>query len=112
VRIALGDPDGPNVAERGEEEGIGNAMPAKIRNALTLYRPLCVVENIEIRLHRTVLYNSIYRADDELLVNQHTYGIPAAQAPVFSLSNTGNDEMAVLYLDSFERVWANSAPVA
>jgi len=31
VRIALGDPDGPNVAERGKEEGIGDAMPAKIR---------------------------------------------------------------------------------
>jgi hypothetical protein len=39
------------------------------------------VENIEIRLHRTVLYNSIYRDDEQLLVNQHTYGIPAAQAP-------------------------------
>ena len=88
VRIALGDPDGPNIAERGEEEGIGDAMPAKIRNALMLYRPLGAVQNIEIRLHRTVLYNSIYRADDQLLVNQHTYGIPAAQAPVFCLSNT------------------------
>ena len=43
VRIALGDPDGPNAAQRGEEEGIGDAMPAKIRNALTLYRPLCTV---------------------------------------------------------------------
>ena len=66
VRIALGDPDGPHAAERGEEEGIGDAMPAKIRNALMLYRPLGTVENIEIRLHRTVLYNSIYRADDQL----------------------------------------------
>ena len=94
VRIALGDPDGPNVAERGEEEGIGDAMPAKIRNALMLYRPLGTVENIEIRLHRTVLYNSIYRADDQFLVNQHTYGIPAAQAPVFCLSDTGSGEMA------------------
>ena len=112
VRIALGDPDGPNVAERGEEEGIGDAMPAKIRNALTLYRPLCTVENIEIRLHRTVLYNSIYRADGQLLVNQHTYGIPAAQAPVFCLRDTDGGEMAALYLDSFERVWASSAPLA
>ena len=94
MRIALGDPDGPNVAERGDEEGIGDAMAAKIRNALMLYRPLGAVENIEIRLHRTVLYNSIYRADDQLMVNQHTYGIPAAQAPVFCLSNTGTSEMA------------------
>jgi hypothetical protein len=111
VRIALGDPDAPNVAERGEEEGIGDAMAAKIRNALMLYWPLCAVENIEIRLHRTVLYSSIYRADDQLMVNQHTYGIPAAQAPVFCLSNVGDSDMATLYLDGFERVWTNAVPL-
>jgi hypothetical protein len=111
VRIALGDPDGPHAAERGEEEGIGDAMPAKIRNALTLYRSLCVVQSTEIRLHRTVLYNSIYRADGQLMVNQHTFGIPAAQAPVFCLCDTHGGEMAALYLDSFERVWANSTPL-
>ena len=110
VRIALGDPDGPHAAERGEEEGIGDAMPAKIRNALTLYRPLTKVQNVEIRLHRTVLYNSIYRADSQLMVNQHTYGIPAAQAPVFCLCDTGSGKMASLYCDSFERVWARSTP--
>ena len=112
VRIALGDPDGPHAAERGEEEGIGDAMAAKIRNALTLYRPLRVVENIEVRLHRTVLYNSIYRADERLLVNQHTFGIPAAQAPVFCLSSTGGGEMTALYLESFERVWAGAVALA
>ena len=112
VRIALGDPDGPHAARRGEEEGIGDAMPAKIRNALALYRPLGTVQNIEIRLHRTVLYNSIYRADGQFLVNQHTYGIPAAQAPVFCLCDAGGGEMAALYRDSFERVWASSAPLA
>jgi hypothetical protein len=109
VRIALGDPEGANIAERGEEEGIGDAMAAKVRNALLLYRAaLGGVENVEIRIHRTVLYNSIYRADERLLVNQHTYGIPAAQAPVFCLSGTSGGEMAGLYLDSFERVWAGS----
>ena len=111
VRIALGDPSGRYAAERGEEEGIGDAMSAKIRNALMLYRPLGAVKNIEIRLHRTVLYNSIYRADDELLVNQHTYGIPAAHAPVFCLRATQSSEMAAVYLDSFERVWANAVPL-
>jgi hypothetical protein len=86
--------------------------PAKIRNAVTLYRPLYAVENIEIRLHRTVLYNSIYRADGQLLVNQHTHGISAAQTPVFCLCGNGGGEMAALYLDSFERVWGSSAPLA
>ena len=60
-------------------------MAAKIRNALALYRPLQDAGQAEIRLHRTVLYNSIYRADDDMLVNQHAYGIPAAHAPVFHL---------------------------
>ena len=111
VRIALGNPDGQYAAQRGEES-IGDAMAAKIRNALVLYRPLGTVQNIEIRLHRAVLYNAIYRADDQLLVNQHTYGIPAAQAPVFRLSDSGGGEMAALYLDSFERVWDRSVPLA
>lgn len=108
VRIALGDPDSPNVKERGQEEGIGDAMPAKIRNALTLYRLLCSDGKIEIRLHQTVLYNSIYRADDQLLVNQHAYGIPAAHSPVFNLCMTDGGEMFNGYLASFERVWAGS----
>jgi hypothetical protein len=87
-------------------------VPAKVRDALTLYRPLCAVEKVEIRLHRTMVYNSIYRADDELLINQHAYGIPAAQAPVFCLRKAGDAEMAVLYVESFERVWADSAALA
>jgi hypothetical protein len=109
VRIALGDPEGLNVAERGEEEGIGDAMAAKVRNALVLYRPLGAVENVEIRTHRTMLYNSIYQGDERILVNQHSYGVPAAQAPVFCLSDVGNGEMAGQYLESFERVWSGSA---
>jgi hypothetical protein len=113
VRIALGDPDGPHAVQRDEEEGIGDAMPPKIRNALVLYRPLGTVENIEIRLHRTALYNSIFRADGQPLVNQHTYGVPAAQAPVFCLrTTTGSGDMTAMYLDSLERVWASSAPLA
>jgi len=112
VKIALGDPDGPHIADRGEEEGIGDAMAAKIRNALALYRPLAKTGNVQIRLHQTVLYNSIYRTDDQLLVNQHTYGIPAAHAPVFGLRRTQDGDLAVIYVDSFERVWADGASLA
>jgi hypothetical protein len=108
VKLALGDPDGPHTGERGDEEGIGNAMAAKIRNALTLYRPLGEVKNVEIRLHRTILYNSIYRADDTILVNQHAYGVPAAHSMVFSLRNTKDGDMTRTYLESFERVWSDA----
>jgi hypothetical protein len=62
-------------------------------------------------LHQTVQYNSIYRADDQLIVNQHAYGIPAAHAPVFCLRDAGGGEMIALYRDSFERVWAEATPL-
>jgi transcriptional regulator with XRE-family HTH domain len=115
VRIAVGDPESRHTAERGEEggeeEGIGDAMPATIRTALALYRPLNEVENVRIRLHQAVLYNSIYRADDQLLINQHAYGIPAPHAPVLCLRNGPSGEMAALYFDSFEHVWASAMPL-
>ncbi|MFC0550492.1 XRE family transcriptional regulator [Planotetraspora thailandica] len=112
VRILLGDPDSSEVATRGAEEGIGpDVMAARIKNALTLYRPLQEVEGVEVRLHRTVLYNSLYRADDELLVNVHAYGTPAAQAPVIHL-RADEEGAAGTYLASFERIWATASHVA
>ena len=109
IRIALGDPESSHVVQPGEGE-IGDAIPGKIRKALALYRSVAEPENVEIRLHRTVLYNSIYRADDQVFVNQHAYGIPAEHAPVFCLRHMGGGEMGALYRESFERVWACAIP--
>jgi hypothetical protein len=111
VRIALGNPDCAAVAQRGHEEGIGDAMAAKVRNALTLYRPLAAVEHIEIGLHEAILYNSIYRADDQLFVNQHVYGIPAARSPVFCYRESESGEIAAAYDDSFEMVWMSTKSI-
>jgi hypothetical protein len=110
VRLLLGDPDSPEVAARGAEEGIGEAVAAKIRNALVYFRSLLDVDGFELRLHRTVLYNSLYRADDELLVNIHVHGFPAAHAPVLHLYARGDRDLTSTYLDSFERIWTQAAP--
>lgn len=111
VRLLLGDPDSDVVATRGIEEGIDGAMAAKIRNALVLYRPLLENAGVELRLHRTVLYNSLFRADDDLLVNQHVFGIAAAHAPVLHLHRDGQSELFATYLASFERVWDAAVPL-
>lgn len=110
IRIGLGDPDCPQVTERGNQEGIDDAMAAKIRNALALYRPLLDEGCAHIRLHRTVLYNSIYRADNEMLVNQHAYGVPAADAPVSHLRQSADGEMFDAYITSLNRIWSRAAP--
>jgi hypothetical protein len=52
----------------------------------------------------------IYRADDQLFVNQHTFGIPASRSPVFCLRKSEDSEMVTAYLDSFERVWTAARP--
>jgi transcriptional regulator with XRE-family HTH domain len=111
VRILLGDPGSEQVMQRGADEGIDQAMAARIRNAIVLYRPLRGLDGIEFRLHRTVLYNSIYRSDDQLLVNTHIYNFPASQAPVLHLRRVAGGGMVNTYLDSFERVWDGATPL-
>jgi transcriptional regulator with XRE-family HTH domain len=111
VRILLGDPHSAQVAERGSDEGVDDAIAAKIRNALVLYRGLRGAEGAEFRFHRTILYNSIYLADDQLLVNTHVYGVPAASAPVWHLRKVAGGEIAATYAESFERVWDAAVPV-
>lgn len=111
IRILLGNPESEHVARRGADEGIGETMSGKVRNVVVLYKPLRNVEGIEFRFHDTILYNSIYRADEQLLVNTHIYGFPAAQAPVLHLRRVAGGSMVTNYLDSFERVWEHATPL-
>ena len=111
VRVLLGDPDSPQVAERGTDEGIGEGLAARVRNTLVLYRALRATGGAEFRFHRTILYNSIYRGDDQLLVNTHVYGVPAAYAPAWHLRRLAGGEIASTYIESFERVWDSAVPV-
>lgn len=55
VRIILGDPAATPSPKRSEEEGIGDAMSAKARNAIALFAPLTSSANVDLRLHGTVL---------------------------------------------------------
>ncbi len=108
VEVALGDPECPAVAQRGEEEGIGDAMAGKIRNTLAFYQELQGNENASVYFHQTILYNSIYRFDDEMLVNTHLYGIPAAYAPVIHLRRLSGGDLFDGYANSFQRVISKS----
>ena len=110
VEILLGDPDSPEVAQRGIEEGIGDAMGGKVRNVLAFYQRLRDVQGVKVRFHRTTLYNSIYRFDDEMLVNSHVFGFPAAHTPVMHLRRLAGGDLFGTYADSFDRVWSTSVP--
>jgi ADP-ribose pyrophosphatase YjhB (NUDIX family) len=81
VRLTLGDPDSDAVRRRGEEERIGDGLAARVRLGLLYLRDAIGAPGVELRFHATTLYNSLYRFDDDLLVNAHVYGAPAAHSP-------------------------------
>lgn len=106
IRMIFGDPAGTELARRGVSEGIGKgAIGAKARNSLAFFRPLDDVPGVQIRCHGTTLYNSIYRFDDEMLVNTHVYGFMAGHAPVLHLRQLSAGDMFQTYAESFETVW-------
>ncbi|MFJ1707154.1 helix-turn-helix domain-containing protein [Kitasatospora sp. NPDC088346] len=111
IRILLGDPDSPEVARRGEEEEIGEGVAYKVREVIKLYRPLYGVPGIEFRSHRSTLHNSLYRSDDELLVNTQIYGISAPLTPVLHLRRVAGALLVLSYQESFDKVWARAEPL-
>jgi hypothetical protein len=108
VRLCFGDPAGRAVAVRGHVEGIGDTLAAKIRASLTYYRPLVPEEGCEVRLHDTTLYNSLFRYDNQLLVNPHIFGQPASANPVLHLRRVDAAGWFDRYAESFDVVWARA----
>jgi transcriptional regulator with XRE-family HTH domain len=111
VRIAVGDADNPNIQQRGREEKFGRGIESRCRLAVLHYRPLIGVPGIEVRTHGTTLYNSLYRADDQMLVNSHVWGVNAYAAPVWHLRRNRDGGMFDTYSESFQAVWATATPV-
>jgi hypothetical protein len=112
MRICLRDPDGTITTQRSAGQGASDATASGIREALALFGQLHENAGVEIRLHRAVLYNSIYQADDQILVSQHAYGIPDERAPVLYLRSADDGDLVATYLDAFERIWIAALPLA
>ncbi|MBB5155202.1 hypothetical protein BJ970_002736 [Saccharopolyspora phatthalungensis] len=111
VRLLFGDPDSDEVELRSEEEQLGEGtLGSRIRNALAFYRPTRGVTGIELRLHTATLYNSIFRFDDEMIVNTHIYGFQGAYAPALHLRQLSAGGLFEIYSESFEAVWGQSKP--
>jgi hypothetical protein len=108
IRLTLGDPQSEAVRLRGQEEGIGDALAARIRMSLAYLREAASTPGVELRLHSTVLYNSLYRFDEDLLVNIHAYGSPAARSPVLQIRQRPGGTLFNHYLASFDRVWSQA----
>ncbi len=111
IRIALVDPDSPEVAARDAEEGLAGALPGRIRTALHYFAELANGDGISLHLHSTKMYNSIFRFDDEMLVTPHLYGEPGYMSPALHLRRLGPYGIFDNFALHFERVWATSARI-
>lgn len=110
VRLCFGDPASEAVTIRDREEQIGGTLAHKIRSSLTYYRPLLEVDGCEVRLHATTLYASLFRYDNEILVNPHAYGEAGSANPVLHLRRLDGAGLFDHYAHSFGRVWETALP--
>ncbi|MGI5291288.1 XRE family transcriptional regulator [Nonomuraea polychroma] len=108
VRLLFGDPQGAQLASRDAEHQIGGGVAGRVAAVLAYYQR-AMPPSVQIRLHDTPLYNSIYRFDDEMLVNVHVYGLLAAYTPTIHLRRLDGSWFNT-YVESFERVWASARP--
>jgi uncharacterized membrane protein len=108
VRLLLGDPNGAQLAARDAEYSIGGGVAGRVAAVLTHYGRQ-TPSTVQIRLHDTPLYNSIYRFDDDMIVNVHAYGVLAAFTPTLHLRRIDGSYFNT-YIESYERVWASARP--
>lgn len=110
IRILLGDPESEMVLRRGEEEGIGDNLASRARITHSYLKSAARTPGLEVRLHGTILYNSIYRFDDDVLVNPHVLGAPAGQNPVLHFRYVPGGRMFRHYMKSFDYAWERGRP--
>ncbi|MGP3688566.1 helix-turn-helix domain-containing protein [Streptomyces sp. IBSNAI002] len=111
VRILLGDPTSEVIRQRGEEEGIGADLAARSRMTRRYLDAATATPGVEVRLHETILYNSIYRFDDDVLVNPHVLGAPAGQNPVLHFRYIPGGRSFRHYMRSFDYAWERGTAV-
>jgi transcriptional regulator with XRE-family HTH domain len=111
VRICLGDPDSQAVLLRGHEEGIDADMASRCRLAIKYASGIHYVDPDAVRLSAATLYASIFRFDDDVLLNTHLWGAGAPESPIFHFHRQTNRGIAASAIDSFERVWAAAQPL-
>jgi len=109
-RLLLGDETSAAVRLRAEEEGTAGGLEGRIQLHRRYLRDLASLPGVEVRTHDTTLYNSLFRFDQDLLVNGHAYGAPAGQSPVLHLRRVPGGRMWDHYMRSFEKVWKAATP--
>lgn len=109
-RFVVGDETSTAVVQRAMEEGTTGGLEGRVQMMRKYLSEVSSLPQVEVRTHGTILYNSLYRFDDQLLVNGHAFGALAGQNPVMHLRKLPGGLMWNHYMGSFERVYEQSTP--
>lgn len=111
IRVAIADPNCPAIQMRDEEERLGGTLAARIRTTLYHFRSLNNKSGIEIRYHSTILYNSLFRSDNEMFVTPHLYGLHGSKAPLLHMRRLSSNGVFTNFAQHFEDVWSTTQPI-
>lgn len=57
------------------------------------------------------MYNSVVRADDQMLMTSHMFGLKGYKAPLLLFRRVRDDGTFDNIADHFDRVWATATPM-
>ena len=109
-RILLGDENSQAVRVRSAEEGTTGGLEGRIQLHRRYLREVLGLPGVEARSHGTTLYNSLFRFDQDLLVNGHVFGAVAGHSPVLHLRRVPGGRMWDHYMRSFDETWTVGTP--
>jgi len=71
--------------------------------------PLLSLPGIEARKFAAMRFNTIIRADEQMLVTLHLWGTPAGQAPLLHLRRADQAGLFAQYEQHYESIWAHAS---
>ena len=84
---------------------------ARCRTTVELLAPRATTPGLAIRMHQTTLYTSMFRVDDDMIVNFHIYGSPGRNNPVMVFARADEPRLWATFDQAFNRVWDNAKPL-
>lgn len=109
LRIVLSHPRSTALRRCGEEQHVLRALLGRAHGAQAYFEVLRGVPGVEVRRHKATVYASIFRFDDQMLVNQHLFGTLSTASPLLHLCRETQGGLFDLFMDSYDRCWDESA---
>jgi hypothetical protein len=113
IRVLVSDPESAHLtvteAERNPAQQLGQrpTLAAAVDHTLAALKPLAT-NGAEIRTFVAPGYNSILRADDQMLVALHLSGTNATQTPLLHLHADAQPDLFAQFLNHYEAIWATA----